>query len=329
MEIQRTHLSLDEVTKQAHYLKQRGFKHLLVVGGDFPRLTTAAYYRTLVRSLVELGVTPAVEIAAQSVDSYAELTRAGNCGVTLYQETYDQGLYPEYHVRGPKSSFHWRLEALDRAAEGGVRRLGLGILLGLSDAREDLRQMLRHAAYLTRRFPKCSIAFSLPRIHRAPDGFQVPHPVSDDELVRLYCILRIAFPDANLVLSTRENAALRNRLAKICITQMPNDLTDNHRVRIHASGDHLGRHRSLYTCQQRQHVDHRRKLTVCTHICKYFNYILVFCQGVRWRLDKALMCRRSITHRNSLPPDANAPSAVLASTARVIGGTVWPKLRYL
>ena len=220
MDIDRMQLTVDEVIEQARLLKQRGFRHLLIVGGDFPQLTTTAYYRELIESLVALEMTPAVEIAAQSVHSYAELVDAGICGVTLYQETYDERLYPQYHVRGPKSSFHWRLEALDRAAEGGVARLGLGILLGLSDARDDVRRMMRHAAYLSCRFPNCSIAFSLPRIHRAPQGFQVPHPVSDDELVRLYCILRIAFPDSNLVLSTREGVALRNRLAKICVTQM-------------------------------------------------------------------------------------------------------------
>ena len=123
--------------EQARLLKQRGFRHLLVVGGDFPRLTTTSYYRRLIESLVEYGITPAVEIAAQSVDSYAELVHAGICGVTLYQETYDEDLYPRYHLRGPKSSFHWRLESLDRAAEGGVHRLGMGILLGLADAHEE------------------------------------------------------------------------------------------------------------------------------------------------------------------------------------------------
>lgn len=220
MDIERVQLTLDEVIQQARILKGRGFRHLLIVGGDFPQLTTTAYYGELIDSLVELEISPAVEIAAQSVDSYAELVNAGICGVTLYQETYDERLYPQYHVRGPKSSFHWRLEAQDRAAEAGVQRLGLGILLGLAEPREDLRRMMRHAAYLSRRFPHCSIAFSLPRIHEAPHGFQVPYPVSDDELVRLYCMLRIAFPNANLVLSTREHATLRNRLAKICITQM-------------------------------------------------------------------------------------------------------------
>jgi 2-iminoacetate synthase len=99
-------------------------------------------------------------------------------------------------------------------------RLGLGILLGLADPREDLLAMMRHGLYLQRRFPDRTIAFSLPRIHEAPDDFEIPYPVSDDDLIRYYCALRIAFPQSVLVLSTRESAALRNRLAEICITQM-------------------------------------------------------------------------------------------------------------
>ena len=80
--------------------------------------------------------------------------------------------------------------------------------------------MLRHAAYLSHRFPDRTLAFSLPRIHETPPGFEIPCPVADDDFVRMYCVLRIAFPQSELVLSTREPAALRNRLAKICITQM-------------------------------------------------------------------------------------------------------------
>jgi len=218
--IVRKHLSLDEAVAQARILCERGFRHLLVVGGDFPSRTTTAYYAEIIRELVREGVDPAVEIAPQSTESYAQLVAAGVCGLTLYQETYDERLYSEYHIRGPKKSYHWRLESHDRAAEAGMRRLGLGMLLGLADAREDLLAVMRHAAYLTERFPDRTLAFSLPRIHEAPDGFQVPYSVSDEELVRLYCALRIAFPEAELVLSTREPAELRNRLAKISITQM-------------------------------------------------------------------------------------------------------------
>jgi 2-iminoacetate synthase len=220
LEIDRRHLTVEQAGTEADILLSRGLRHLLIVGGDFPSQTTTDYYRQIAQTLVDRGAFPSIEIAAQTTASYAQLVDAGVCGLTLYQETYDESRYSTYHVRGPKASYHWRLEAHDRAAESGMSRLGLGILLGLADPYRDLLAMMRHAAYLARRFPDRRLAFSLPRIHEAPEAFQVPYPVSDEELMRMYCALRIAFPQAELVLSTRESAALRNRLARICITQM-------------------------------------------------------------------------------------------------------------
>jgi 2-iminoacetate synthase len=112
------------------------------------------------------------------------------------------------------------LEGLERAAEAGFGGLGLGFLLGLADPREDLLALMRHAAYLQGRFPDRPLAFGLPRIHDAPPGFQPPYSVDDETFVRLYCALRIGFPRAELVLSTREVPDLRNRLAVTCITQI-------------------------------------------------------------------------------------------------------------
>jgi 2-iminoacetate synthase len=220
LDILRKQLTVEEAVEQAGILRERGFRHLLVVGGDFPSRTTPAYYREIITALVREGLEPGIEIAPQTTAAYAELVTAGVCGLTLYQETYDEELYARYHMRGPKSSYHWRLESHDRAAEAGMPRLGFGILLGLAEPRADLTAMMRHAAYLVERFPDRRLAFSLPRIHEAPKEFQIPYPVSDDDLIRLYCALRIAYPEATLVLSTREAAELRNRLARICITQM-------------------------------------------------------------------------------------------------------------
>jgi 2-iminoacetate synthase len=219
-DIPRRHLGREEVLDQADLLRARGLRHILLVAGDFPRLTTTAYYAEIIRALSARGLHVAVEIAPQSVASYAELVAAGACGVTLYQETFDERLYALYHPRGNKVSYDWRLEGLERAAEAGMKRLGLGILLGLGDPREDLVAMLRHARYLRERFPDRTLAFSLPRIYDAPQGFEPPYPVDDETFVRLYCALRIGFPASELVLSTREPAALRSRLAEICITQM-------------------------------------------------------------------------------------------------------------
>jgi 2-iminoacetate synthase len=216
----RRHLAPEQALGEAEILRDRGFRHLLLVAGDFPQLTTPDYFAEIIRALKARGIDPAVEIAPQSADGYATLAAAGACGVTLYQETYDEGLYGLYHPRGSKGRFEWRLEGIERAARSGIRRLGLGILLGLADPRSDLTAMLRHAFYLRSSFPDHRLAFSLPRIHEAPQGFEAPYPVDDETFIRMYCALRIAFPQADLVLSTREPAALRNRLARICITQM-------------------------------------------------------------------------------------------------------------
>ncbi len=218
--IERRHLGLEEALREADVLRARGFRHVLLVAGDFPSLTTPLYFAEILRALRARGIAPAVEIAPQTTEAYQSLAAAGAAGVTLYQETYDERLYADYHPRGSKAAYDWRLEALDRAAEAGMRRLGLGILLGLGDPREDLAAMMRHGRYLAARFPDRTLAFSLPRIYEAPDGFRVRFPVDDELFVRMHCALRIAFPRAELVLSTREPEALRNRLAAICITQM-------------------------------------------------------------------------------------------------------------
>lgn len=220
LDIERLHLSMEDVREQIDVLQKYGFEHLLIVGGEFPSLTSTEYFCDIAQTMARQGIVPAIEIAPQSTGSYERLVLAGVHGLTLYQETYDERLYAEYHSRGPKANYHWRLESHDRAAEAGMRRLGLGVLLGLADPRQDILAMMRHGAYLLDRFPDRTLAFSLPRIHQAPSDFNLRYPISDEELIRFYCALRIAFPEAPLVLSTRESATLRNRLAEICITQM-------------------------------------------------------------------------------------------------------------
>ena len=218
--IPRKHLTPAEALREAGILYERGFRHILLVAGDFPQRTSTDYYCRILRALTARGIAPAIEIAPQSTEAYAALASAGACGVTLYQETYDEELYALYHPRGSKVAYDWRLEGLERAAEAGIARLGLGILLGLADPLEDLIPLIRHGRYLAARFPDRSLAFSLPRIHDSPADFQVPFPVDDETFVRMYCALRAAFPQAELILSTRERAELRNRLVGVCITQI-------------------------------------------------------------------------------------------------------------
>ncbi len=218
--LERTQLTVDEALGQAALLRKHGFRHILLVAGDFPRLTSTDYFLPIIRALTAKGFSIGVEIASQSTLSYRQMVQAGARSLTLYQETFQEDLYHRYHPLGPKTWYDWRLEAPERAADAGVARLGLGILLGLADPIKDLRALIRHGAYLSDRFPRLQLAFSLPRIHEAPAEFDPPCPVDNDLFVRCYCALRLAFPSAELVLSTRESPELRDRLAAICVTQI-------------------------------------------------------------------------------------------------------------
>jgi 2-iminoacetate synthase len=216
----RSHLDLPQVLEQAQVLRDRGMHHLLLVAGDYPKLMTPNYLSEIISALVARDYSVAIEIAPQTTECYSRLVEAGACGVTLYQETYNEPLYVQYHSRGTKSSFDWRLEGLDRAAEAGMRHLGMGVLLGLSDPIEELACTIRHGRYLQERFPGIRLSFGLPRLHDVPTGFEVSHPVDDTTFALLYCLLRIAFPTAHLVLSTRETEFLRQALIAECITQI-------------------------------------------------------------------------------------------------------------
>lgn len=218
--LRRTQLDADQALAEADALARRGFRHILVVAGEHPRMISSGYLIGIVEKLVSRGFSIAVEIAPQATGEYQALRAAGACGVTLYQETYDEVRYAEYHPKGTKTWYDWRLEGPERAAEAGIPRLGLGVLLGLAEPRAEFTALLAHGRYLAERFPGLRLAFSLPRIHEAPDGFQPPYLIEDETFIRLYCALRLAFPGAHLVLSTREAADLRDRLARCCITQM-------------------------------------------------------------------------------------------------------------
>jgi 2-iminoacetate synthase len=216
----RVQLDTHAALAEAEVLSGRGFQHVLVVAGEFPRFVTIEYLSDVVSALTEKGLAVAIEVAPQSTMGYRQLRAAGTIGVTLYQETYDPERYQVYHPRGTKAWYDWRLEGPERAAEAGIRRIGLGVLLGLGDPVREWRTLVTHGRYLLDRFADLELAFSLPRIHDAPESFRAPYQVDDETFIRLYCALRMAVPTANLVLSTREPAPLRDRLARSCITQM-------------------------------------------------------------------------------------------------------------
>lgn len=219
-DVPRSALSLDEAEAESRLLHEMGFRHILLVSGQHQRYANVDYLATLAQRLRGLFASLNIEVKPLKTDEYAQLIAAGVDGVTCYQETYDPATYNEVHLGGPKRDYDWRLGTLERAAQAGIRRIGLSPLYGLADWRVEALCAGLHGAYFLQHFWKTQLSISFPRLRGAAGGFQPPCPLPDRGLAQIICAFRLVFPDAHLVLSTREPAALRDRLLPLGISQM-------------------------------------------------------------------------------------------------------------
>lgn len=219
--IARRTLTVDEVEREARLLAGRGFRHLLLVSGEHRVEVSADYLAAIVARLRPFLPSLSIETQTWSDDTYARLVSAGLEGVVHYQETYDRARYAEVHVAGWKRDFDRRLNSTELAGAAGVRRLGIGALLGLSaDWRAEVLAVAAHAAFLLRAFWRTEVSVSLPRIKPSAAGYQPLVPVPDPEYVQALAALRLYEPEAGIVLSTREPAVLRDGLVRIAVTQL-------------------------------------------------------------------------------------------------------------
>lgn len=220
-EIARRTLTLDEVEAEGRALVDRGFRSVLLVAGEHARIVSKDYLVDCVRVLAPFIPALAVEVQVWDTDTYRRLVEAGCDGLIVYQETYDRTTYEAVHLKGKKRNYDWRLAAPDRGAEGGMRRLGIGALLGLhGDWRAEALTMAAHAQALMKRWWRCEVSVSLPRLRPAAGGYEPADPVGDAEFVQLLCALRLLLPDLGVSLSTRESAAFRDALLPLGVTLM-------------------------------------------------------------------------------------------------------------
>jgi 2-iminoacetate synthase len=216
--ILRVTLSREEVLREARSLKAQGFRNILLVAGEHPKFVSRNYLEDCVSALHAEFPSVSLEVGPMETEDYARLAAAGAEGLVVYQETYDRNVYPEMHTAGPKRDFNWRLETPERAYHAGFRRLGIGALLGLSDWRWEALSVAAHAQYLLRHCWKAQLTLSVPRLRPHAGEFEPLTRIRDRELVQLVCAYRLMFPDAGLVLSTREPARLRDGLIPLGIT---------------------------------------------------------------------------------------------------------------
>ncbi len=220
-QVARRTLAPAEVLEEARALLDRGFRHLLLVAGEHARIVSKDYLVDCLRTLAPHVPSLSVEVQVWDTATYRRMVEAGCEGLIVYQEAYDPGTYEAVHLKGKKRNYDWRLAAPDRGAAAGMRRLGIGALLGLHDDwRAEALVLGAHARALLRRWWRCDLSVSLPRLRPAAGEYEPTHPLSDADLAQLLCALRLFQPDLGISLSTREPPALRDALIPLGVTQV-------------------------------------------------------------------------------------------------------------
>jgi len=216
----RVTLEIDQVVAEARHLTDEGFRNVLLVAGEHPKFVSVKYLQQCLECLSKEIPGLSIEVAPMETQDYIPLVKAGAEGVVVYQETYDRRVYKKLHTAGPKKDYDWRLDTAERAHAAGFRRLGIGVLYGLADWRQEATALAAHLFHLQRTCWKSQITVSLPRLRPSAGCFQPTHPMEDRDLTQLICALRVTFPRTGIVLSTREPAPLRDALIPLGITMM-------------------------------------------------------------------------------------------------------------
>ncbi len=230
--LKRKILTLDEIENETLHLLRMGHKRALLICGESPRNDADYMVEAIRRTYAakdEKGSTIRrinVELAPMSVEDFAKLKAERIGTYVCFQETYDEVEYRKFHPAGtPKGDYLNRLTVMDRAMEGGIDDVGLGVLFGLVDYRFEILAIMEHARHLEEDFGCGPHTVSFPRIEPAegtpfslPEN--IPHPVSDKDFMKIVAIIRIAMPYTGIIISTREQPAMRDQLIKYGASQL-------------------------------------------------------------------------------------------------------------
>lgn len=227
--LKRKVLSMPEIAQEVSSLLKDGHKRLLLICGESSRNNTD-YMCEAIRTAYAVREDKNyvrrinLEIAPLPVEDFRKLKAEKIGTYVCFQETYDPVLYKEYHPEGtPKADYENRVTVFDRAMEGGINDVGLGVLFGLTDYRFEILALMEHAAHLEAVFGCGPHTISVPRIEpaeNAPLPDKIPFPVSDDDFKKIVAIIRIALPYTGIILSTRESEEMRTELFDHGVSQI-------------------------------------------------------------------------------------------------------------
>ena len=229
--IKRKALTVAEINTQTEWLLNRGHKRILMVCGEEAPggKSNIDYYVEAVKAIYEAQVGKNkikrvnVNCAPLSIDEFKQLKASGIGTYQIFQETYHQATYLRMHPKGPKCDPDNRIDAVDRAFSSGIDDIGIGALFGLFDWRFETLGLLSHVEHMEERFGVGPHTISVPRIEPAEGAelsFNPPYKISDEEFKKMVAVLRLSVPYTGIIMSTRENAQMRDLLLSLGVSQV-------------------------------------------------------------------------------------------------------------
>lgn len=224
----RKKLTQEEIKKEVIALQDMGHKRLAIEAGEDPVNNPIEYILDSIKTIYSIQHKNGairrvnVNIAATTVENYRKLKDAGIGTYILFQETYHKDSYLKLHPTGPKHDYAYHTEAMDRAMEGGIDDVGLGVLFGLELYKYEFAGLLMHAEHLEAVHGVGPHTISVPRLKRAddidPDTFD--NGISDEMFLKIIACIRIAVPYTGMIISTRETQSVRERALQVGISQI-------------------------------------------------------------------------------------------------------------
>lgn len=219
-EISRKKLTMEQIEEEAKAVSDQGFRQILYLTGESPKDTPTSYVAKAAEVLRKYFPSVALEVYPMDEDEYRLMVSKGVDSLTVFQEVYDEKIYTDVHLGGPKKDFRYRLETPERALRAGIRSVNIGALLGLNDWRIEMFKEAMHGLYLKKTFPESDIGFSFSRIRPCVGGFNKIQEVTDKNLVQCIVAIRNMFPSSVLNISTREAEGFRDNLIPLGVNKI-------------------------------------------------------------------------------------------------------------
>lgn len=226
--ITRKKMTQEEIKEEVIALQDMGHKRLAIETGEDPVNNPIEYVLESLKTIYSVhhkngSIRRAnVNIAATTVENYKKLKEAGIGTYILFQETYNQKSYEELHPTGPKHNYAYHTEAMDRAMQGGIDDVGLGVLFGLESYKYEFSALLMHAEHLEAVYGVGPHTISVPRIRKADDidPSTFDNGIDDDIFAKIVACIRIAVPYTGMIISTRESQKCRERVLNLGVSQI-------------------------------------------------------------------------------------------------------------